>query len=105
MNEIESIARCMAAYTQYPDIQLIQTGFRKQIVDAWGIQPGAKILEVGCGQGDMTAVLAHAVGAEGHVTACDTAAPDYGAPVTLGDSTSYLQQSALGARITFRPKL
>ena len=76
MAEIESIARNMALYTTYPDLQLAQTGLRKRIVDIWGIQRGAQVLEIGCGQGDLTAVLAHAVGPEGHVTACDLAAPD-----------------------------
>src|SRR5690349_18636600 len=99
MDEIEAIAQAMALYPQYPDVQRTQTGVRKQIVDAWAIQPGAKVLEIGCGQGDLTAVLAHAVGPQGHVTACDLAAPGYGAPISIGQSTQHLQRSALGERV------
>lgn len=40
--------------------------------------PGTKVLELGCGQGDTTAVLAELVGDEGHVTAVDPGSPDYG---------------------------
>jgi SAM-dependent methyltransferase len=101
MDEIEQIARCMALYSRTPDVQLVQTGMRKRIVDAWGIRPGSKILEVGCGQGDLTAVLAHACGPEGHVEAFDLASPDYGAPVTIGDSADCLLRSPLGSRICF----
>ena len=54
------------------------------------------ILEVGCGQGDLTAVLAHACGPEGHIDAFDPAPPGYGAPVTIGDSADCLLRSPLG---------
>lgn len=101
MDEVESIARCMALYSHTPQVQLVQTEMRKKVVDAWGIRPGSRILEIGCGQGDLTAVLAHACGAEGHVEAFDLAPPDYGAPVTIGDSADYLLRSPLGPRISF----
>jgi SAM-dependent methyltransferase len=101
MDEVESIARCMALYSRTPEVQLVQTRMRKKIVDAWGIRPGSRILEVGCGQGDLTAVLAHACGPEGHVDAFDPAPPGYGAPVTIGDSADCLLRSPLGSRITF----
>jgi cyclopropane fatty-acyl-phospholipid synthase-like methyltransferase len=39
-------------------VELVQTGLRNEIVDAWGIRPGATILEIGWGQGDLTAVPA-----------------------------------------------
>lgn len=92
----------MAAWEASPEVQLRQTAFRMAAVERWGIKPGAKVLEVGCGQGDMTAVLADAVGKEGFVTAVDSAKPSEGAPVSLGDSTRRLHESDLGSRIEFR---
>jgi 16S rRNA A1518/A1519 N6-dimethyltransferase RsmA/KsgA/DIM1 with predicted DNA glycosylase/AP lyase activity len=51
---------------------------RIELVDFWGIKPGSRVLELGCGQGDCTVVLADAVGETGHVDAVDPGAPDYG---------------------------
>ena len=39
-----------------------------------GIQPGMKVLDIGCGAGVMTAWLAKQVGPKGHVTALDNSA-------------------------------
>src|SRR5580698_6703807 len=83
-------------------VQLIQTRFRLDLVDGWGLTPGAQVLEVGCGQGDMTAALADAVGPDGHVLGVDIASPGYGAPVTLGQSAARLAATPLGERIEFR---
>jgi ubiquinone/menaquinone biosynthesis C-methylase UbiE len=44
------------------------------------VPPGASVLEIGCGQGDMSIVLAAAAGPTGHVTALDPGALDYGTP-------------------------
>ncbi len=96
------VARLMAAYSVSPEAQESQTEFRTRIAAAWGIQPGDRILEIGCGQGDMTAVLAEVVGESGHILAVDAAEPNYGAPVTLGDSTKHLAEGPLGGRIKFR---
>ena len=38
---------------------------------AWGIEPGFRVLEPGCGAGRLTAILADAVGGAGEVIACD----------------------------------
>ncbi|MEO7717843.1 MAG: class I SAM-dependent methyltransferase [Capsulimonas sp.] len=95
------ISAHMAVYAISPDVQAVQTQFRTELLNRWGILPGAKVLEIGCGQGDMTAVLAAAVGDKGHVTAVDIADPSYGAPITLGDSAAALIRSPLGRRITF----
>lgn len=97
----EQIAGLMAVSAQSSAIQITQTQYRMQLVERWRIPPGARVLEIGCGQGDMTAVLAHAVGDSGHVTAVDIADPDYGAPVTVGASARHLLNTHLGPRIDF----
>ncbi|MFJ3174834.1 methyltransferase domain-containing protein [Streptomyces roseus] len=97
-----SLAAGMAASDHSPDIQLSQTRHRATVVASWQIAPGATVLELGCGQGDMTAVLAEAVGPEGRVVAVDVAAPSYGSPVTLGESAARLAAGPLGPRIDFR---
>lgn len=55
-----------------------QMDHRLALVAFWGIAPGSRVLEIGCGQGDCTIVLADAVGDEGHVDAVDPGVPDYG---------------------------
>lgn len=59
-------------------IQMVQTEHRLKLVHAWPIEAGLKVLEIGCGQGDCTAVLASIVGPSGHVTAIDPADLSYG---------------------------
>jgi ubiquinone/menaquinone biosynthesis C-methylase UbiE len=87
---------------KYEEVQRIQADYRRQIANSWHIEPGAKLLEVGCGQGDMTAILADKVGDQGKVLAVDIASPNYGAPLTLGEATQHLKASTLGQRIDFR---
>ena len=81
---------------------LAQQRYREALAAGWGISAGARILEIACGQGDMSAVLARAVGDRGHVTSVDIASPDYGAPLTLGEATALLQAGPLGERLSFR---
>lgn len=97
-----SLAAGMAAADHSPDVQLSQTRHRAALVAGWHIAPGSTVLELGCGQGDMTAVLAEAVGPEGRVVAVDVAAPSYGAPVTIGESAARLAAGPLGPRLDFR---
>ena len=59
-------------------LALRQTKHRVEILTRFNIPSGARVLEVGCGQGDFTVVLAAAVGETGHVTAVDPASLDYG---------------------------
>ena len=92
----------MAAGQLDPAVQLVQTRFRLHLVDGWNVAPGSNVLEIGCGQGDLTAVLADAVGPAGHVLAVDLADPGYGSPVTLGESAAFLHGTPLGERIDFR---
>lgn len=97
---LESIVKCMAVYEINPDVQKIQTEHRMKLVKSWEIKKGDKILEIGCGQGDTTAVLAHYVGEEGYVHGIDIADPSYGSPITVGDSAEFLLKSELGSRIS-----
>ena len=83
-------------------IQRIQLKHRQSVVDAFGLKKGMRVVEVGCGQGDTTIVLADAVGEEGYVLAVDIASPDYGAPVTVGEATSAIAASEFGSRIDFQ---
>ncbi|MFJ4093915.1 class I SAM-dependent methyltransferase [Kitasatospora sp. NPDC089913] len=92
----------MATSDVSPGIQPAQTRYRAALVSGWDIPAGASVLEVGCGQGDTTAVLAEAVGPRGRVVAVDIADPSYGAPVTLGQSAEHLKATPLGSRIDFR---
>ncbi len=102
MRSAEELAALMASSAHDPGAQLRQTRFRIALVRDWQIAAGARVLEVGCGQGDTTAVLADAVGAGGRVTAVDPADAGYGAPVTLGESTRRLVDGPLGDRLDVR---
>lgn len=107
-----------------PSIQIQSTELRISIISKFDIRPGSKVLEVGCGQGDTTAVLAVVVGEGGKVVALDPGPLDYGrwsgfhkfllilsdrsllvlvlgAPYTLGQAQGHLSKGPLGSRITF----
>lgn len=64
------------------DIQYSQTLHRLVLLQQWNIPTSAKVLELGCGQGDCTTVLASAVGEQGSVVAVDPADLEYGASST-----------------------
>ena len=83
-------------------VQPVQTRFRSTMVDFWNIAAGSRVLEIACGQGDTTAILADRVGPSGQVVASDPAPADYGAPVTVGQSLAHLQAGPLGSRIDVR---
>ncbi|KAF7955593.1 hypothetical protein EAE96_004519 [Botrytis aclada] len=80
---------------------LAQIRHRIELVNFWSIPPGSKVLEIGCGQGDTTLVLAAQVGENGHVDAVDPGDPDYGSPWTLSQAQSHLKSGPLGHRIKF----
>ncbi|KAJ6043160.1 uncharacterized protein N7446_001356 [Penicillium canescens] len=104
-------------------IQHSQTLHRLVLLQHWNIPTGSKVLELGCGQGDCTTVLAYAVGEQGKVVAVDPAELDYafltlllvlgsraessrlmapaGAPYTLGQAQDHISQGPLGGRITW----
>lgn len=62
---LEEIVDCMLLNENDKEIQRTQTEHRIKLVDFWRVKKGDRVLEVGCGQGDTTAVLANAVGASG----------------------------------------
>ncbi len=102
MRSPAEIAELMLGYPLGPNQQIAQTAFRQKLVESWGICEGQMVLEIGCGQGDMTAVLADAVGESGQIVAVDLADRNYGAPVTLGDSMDHLMAGPLGGRLDVR---
>ena len=79
-----------------------QIRHRMELVDTWAPRLGDRILEIGCGQGDTTVVLAQAVGPSGRIVAVDTAGPEYGAPTTIGQAHAFTKSSQLGPRIEYR---
>ncbi|RAH57050.1 SAM-dependent methyltransferas-like protein [Aspergillus piperis CBS 112811] len=96
-----SIARLSLHDPNNFHIQHSQTLHRLTLLQHWAIPAGSKLLELGCGQGDCTTVLASAVGEQGSVVAVDPADLDYGSPYTLSQAQSHIGQSPLGHRITW----
>lgn len=82
-------------------IEIAQAEHRIKLVNCWKLPPGSKVLEIGCGQGTCTAVLAEAVGPNGHVDAVDPGAPDYGSPFTLAQAQGHLSSGPIGSRISW----
>ncbi|KAL2260167.1 hypothetical protein VTK26DRAFT_5926 [Humicola hyalothermophila] len=82
---------------------------RINLCQVWGIEPGWQILDIGCGQGESSLVLASFTGPSGLVTGIDTAPPGYGGPYTLVEAQAFIAASPLGSRIRFHsidaPKL
>ncbi|PQE07326.1 SAM-dependent methyltransferase protein [Rutstroemia sp. NJR-2017a WRK4] len=102
---LETIAAYFPGTTKDPtnisDSLIAQIRHRIDLVDFWEIPPSSHVLEIGCGQGDTTIVLADRVGPEGHVDALDPGAPDYCSPQTLSSAQAQIKSSPVGNRITF----
>ncbi|OAA53892.1 hypothetical protein ISF_08594 [Cordyceps fumosorosea ARSEF 2679] len=96
-----SIARLSLHDEAHFDIQYSQTLHRLVLLQHWNIPAGSKVLELGCGQGDCTIVLASAVGEQGTVVAVDPADLEYGAPYTLCQAQGHISQGPLGRQITW----
>ncbi|KAI4723558.1 S-adenosyl-L-methionine-dependent methyltransferase [Aureobasidium sp. EXF-10727] len=99
------VARISLHDPNHFDIQHSQTLHRIVLLQHWNIRAGSTVLELGCGQGDCTTVLASAVGEQGKVVAVDPADLDYGSPYTLGQAQSHISQGPLGSRITWVQQL
>lgn len=96
---IDEIIRAMNLEERYYEVQRIQTKHRLDLIKNWGIKPGDRVLEIGCGQGDMTAALAYIVGEKGYVKAIDIASEDYGRPETLGQARKRLMSGSLSKQL------
>ena len=94
--QLDEISNCVNHTTT------AQLRHRMALVEMWAPQPGDSVLDVGCGQGGSTEVLAAAVGETGKVLGVDTASLDYGAPVKVRDAHAFTKDSPLGNRIEFR---
>lgn len=75
----EAVAKLCLHEPKHFAVQLHQTEHRIALLSQWDVKWfGTKVLELGCGQGDCTAVLAEAIGPQGHITAVDPAPLTYG---------------------------
>ena len=97
----EKIVEYSTHPTDHPEIEAEQALHRLQLVNNWPIHPGTRVLEIGCGQGNCTAVLAYTIGTTGHVDAIDPAPGDYGQPFTLDQAQAHLSASEIGQQITW----
>ncbi|PHH58849.1 hypothetical protein CDD81_4269 [Ophiocordyceps australis] len=86
---------------QHAAVEMGQVEHRIRLCNFWRIASDSCLLELGCGQGTCTTVLAEAVGPHGFIDAVDPAPLDYGAPVTLGEAQAYISGGPLGSRITW----
>ncbi|KAH9941041.1 hypothetical protein B0H21DRAFT_559870 [Amylocystis lapponica] len=95
---IDDPASIVAIFPHDPqdfDLTLSQIQERVHLVKAWDIKAGERVLEIGCGQGECTATLAAAVGAQGLVTALDSASLDYGQCLLLPLLTNSNERAVL----------
>ncbi len=81
------------------DITRSRIEHRLRLADFWKIYYGSRVLEIGCGQGETTAVLAYATGDDGFVYAVDLANENYGSPENLGTARERLMSSHIGDRV------
>ena len=85
-----SIARLSLHDPIHFNVQDSQTLHRLELLRHWNIPTGSKVLELGCGQGDCTSVLANTVAEQGNVVAIDPAELDYGVSFSLSFHPSVL---------------
>jgi len=83
-----------------PEYDLGAITYRQNLVKQWKIPRNARVLDIGCGQGDFTVVAADAVGPSGRVVGLDPGPPDYGMP-PIGEAQAHLKASPVGHQIEF----
>lgn len=99
---VDTILPCLLHSPQSRDTVILPGLLhRLNICEKWDIPCGSRLLDVGCGQGESTVVLATVLGQTSHVTGIDNAPPDYGGPYTVGQSQGHVLDSSLGSRIAF----
>ena len=96
---VGEIVGYMKLYGDNDKVQAIQTEHRLKLAEFWDIRKGDRVLEIGCGQGDTTAVLAYLVGENGLVHGVDLGGRRVIKKNTLGEAAQHLQQSKLGKQI------
>jgi ubiquinone/menaquinone biosynthesis C-methylase UbiE len=105
MHIAKQIQHCLETiynYLQYDDDEkTLQLRHRTALVDMWTPGKGDYVIEIGCGQGETTAILAAAVDASGRVLAVDKEPSEYGNPITLGQTQAYITSSTIGDHIEF----
>lgn len=96
----ELLSACLHRET---DRENVLEGFRHRLklCRAWDIPAGSQILDIGCGQGESSLVLALRNGPDGLVTGIDNGPPEYGAPITTGEARAFIEAAPLGRRIRF----
>jgi ubiquinone/menaquinone biosynthesis C-methylase UbiE len=77
-----------------------QTTHRVNLLKVSNIEDGDRILEIGCGQGDCTTVLA-LMYPSSKIDAVDPGSLDYGGPETLGEAQERIKAYEFGERISF----
>lgn len=77
---LEELSACLLYSVEHLDREnhLAALEHRQKVTRAWGIPPGASVLEIGPGQGELTVVLGDAVGPQGRVVAIDNAPLSWG---------------------------
>ncbi|KAF2877347.1 S-adenosyl-L-methionine-dependent methyltransferase [Massariosphaeria phaeospora] len=90
----------LAALSESYELEPSQAKHRIDVLKNFAISNGDKILELGCGQGECTTILA-AQFPESRIDAVDPAPLDYGSPETLGEAQERIKGYELGKRIIF----
>jgi ubiquinone/menaquinone biosynthesis C-methylase UbiE len=101
-NQTQHCLEAIYNFLQYDnDEKSLQLLHRMALVNTWAPGIGNRVLEIGCGQGETTVVLAAAVGTLGRIWAVDIAPAAYGRPVSLGEAHTCIKSLSPGERIEF----